>query len=106
MLFSRRLPVSVASHLRQAIWPRSGWNRAVRYLWLRLSRADGSPHGIAIGVAAGIFAAFVPVLGIQMTLAVGLAHILRGSMLGALAGTFVGSPITYPLMWAGSYRLG
>ena len=29
-----------------------------------------------------------------------------GAFLGPVAGTFVGTPLTYPLMWLGSYRVG
>jgi uncharacterized protein len=106
MLFSRREPLSPINRLKQMLWPRRGWARAARYAWLRLCRLQGSPHAIALGVSAGIFATFVPILGIQMALAAGLAYALRGNLVGALAGTFVGTPITYPLMWFGSYRLG
>ena len=106
MLFSRREPIDPIEKLRALIWPRRGWGRALRYMWLRLYRAEGSPHAVALGVAAGIFATFLPVLGFQMTLAATLAYLLRGSMVGALAGTFIGTPVTYPVMWIGSYRLG
>ena len=90
----------------QALWPRRGWSRALRYSWLRLIRTEGSPHTIAIGVAAGIFVSFLPVLGVQMTVAAALSYLMRGHVLSAVAGTFVGTPMTYPLMWLGSYRLG
>jgi uncharacterized protein len=106
MLFSRRKPLSPKQRFQGALWPRRGWLRAMRYTWLRTGRLQGSPHAIALGVSAGIFATFVPILGIQMGLAAALAYALRGNLLGALAGTFVGTPVTYPLMWFGSYRLG
>jgi hypothetical protein len=66
----------------------------------------GSPHGIAVGAAAGVFAAFLPVPGAQMLIAALLAWALRGSMLAALAGTFVGMPWTYPFIWLASHQLG
>ena len=106
MLFSRREPIDRFEKMRALIWPRRGWGRTLRCTWLRLYRAEGSPHAVALGVAAGIFATFLPVLGFQMTLAATLANVLRGSMVGALAGTFIGTPVTYPVMWIGSYRLG
>jgi uncharacterized protein len=106
MLFSRRSRRTPAERVREAVWPQMGWLRTVRYSWLRMLRTPGSPHAIAIGFAAGIFAAFVPVLGIQMALAAALAYTMRGSLMGALAGTCIGTPLTYPLMWLGSYRLG
>lgn len=106
MLFSRREPLPPTDRLWHMLWPHRGWSRGARYGWLRLCRVQGSPHAIALGVSAGIFATFIPILGIQMALAAALAYALRGNLVGALAGTFVGTPVTYPLMWFGSYRLG
>ena len=106
MLFSRREPLPPSERFMRALWPHCGWRRSARYAWLRLTRTQSSPHAIAIGVAAGIFASFVPLIGIQMTLAAALAYLLRGNILGAVAGTFIGTPVTYPLMWLGSYRVG
>ena len=106
MLFPRRTSLAIGRRLQHGLWPRGGWRRSVRYVWLRLCRTQASPHAIALGVAIGIFVAFIPVLGIQMTLAALLAYAVRGSLLAAVAGTFIGTPVTYPFMWIGSYRLG
>ena len=64
MLFSRREPLPPMERFWLVLWPRRGWGRAVRLVWLRLCRLQGSPHAIAIGVSAGIFATFVPIIGI------------------------------------------
>jgi hypothetical protein len=106
MLFRRREAPGLRERLRRAFWPRRGLARSLRYRLLRMRRLQASPHAVAIGIAAGVFAAFVPLPGAQMTLAAMLAWLLRGSMLAALAGTFVGMPWTYPFMWLASYRLG
>jgi uncharacterized protein (DUF2062 family) len=69
-------------------------------------RARASPHEIALGCAAGVFAACTPFLGFQMALAIGLALILRASIPAALAGTFIGNPLSWPAIWSASYLAG
>jgi hypothetical protein len=106
MILARRAPAGLRERLRVAVWPRRCWGRSARYGLLRLGRLQGSPHSIALGVAFGIFSAFVPVLGTQMLIAAALAVLSRASLVGALAGTCIGTPLTYPFMWLGSYSLG
>jgi uncharacterized protein (DUF2062 family) len=106
MLFGRRVPEPVLDRLRVAVWPRRSWRRSVRYADLRLRRLGASRHAIALGLAIGVFAAFQPVVGFQMLFAGAAAWLLRASIGAALAGTFVGGPVTWPFMWLASYHLG
>lgn len=106
MLLSRREPEPALVRLRVALWPRRTWRRSFRYANLRLSRLPASRHAIALGLAIGVFAAFQPVLGFQMLLAGAVAWLLRASVGAALLGTFIGSPVTWPLIWLASYHLG
>jgi uncharacterized protein (DUF2062 family) len=78
----------------------------MRYASLRLSRLNASRHTIALGIAIGVFTAFQPILGFQVLFAGAAACLLRASVGAAVAGTFVGSPLTWPLMWLASYHLG
>lgn len=80
--------------------------RRTAYLWRRLLRLRASPHEIALGCAAGIFAAFTPFLGLQMLLAVALALVLRVNIPAAVLGTFAGNPLSWPAIWAASYVAG
>lgn len=73
---------------------------------LRLTRLEANPHSVALGVAIGVFAAFVPVLGFQLGLAAVGAWLFGANVVAALLGTFIGNPLTWPLMWASSYKLG
>ena len=41
-----------------------------------------------------------------MVMASTLAWIIGGSIVGAILGTFVGNPLTYPLFWVSSYEVG
>lgn len=69
-------------------------------------RLRASPHEIALGCAAGVFAAFTPFLGLQMLLAVVLAMVFRVNVPAALLGTFAGNPLSWPVIWAMSYVTG
>lgn len=87
-------------------WPKKKFVRGWIYIAFRLLRARSSNYGLSAGFACGVFACFTPLFGFHMILAVGLAWCLRSSIITALLGTFVGTPITLPLMWAASYAAG
>lgn len=106
MLLKRREPPSFLETVRVLVWPRRSFSRSYRYLLLRLWRIPGTPHSIALGCAVGVFAIFTPFLGFQMMLAALLAWGLRGSVVASAIGTFAGNPITYPLIWIGTFALG
>jgi uncharacterized protein (DUF2062 family) len=88
------------------LWPKRSWTRSVRYIFLRLKRLPTSPHKIALGVATGVFAVFTPFLGAQMVLAGVLAWVMRGSILASALASFLGNPLTYPVIWFSTYNLG
>jgi hypothetical protein len=73
---------------------------------LRLGRIRATPHSIALGCAAGVFAIFTPFLGCQMILAATLAIVLRGNVFASAVGTFAGNPLTYPVIWGSTFGLG
>ena len=106
MLFARRATPPLSQRLLDILWPRQGWWRTLNYYRLRLLRMRGSPHFLAMGLATGVFAAFVPVIGIQITIAAALAYLFRGSIGAAALGTFVAMPMTYPMIWISSYWVG
>lgn len=76
------------------------------YYWRRMLRLRATPHEVALGCAAGVFAACTPFLGFQMVLAVALAFLLRVSIPAALLGTFIGNPLSWPAIWGASYVAG
>jgi uncharacterized protein (DUF2062 family) len=43
---------------------------------------------------------------LHFVLAIGLAWLLRANPLAGALGTFVGNPLSYPLIWAGTYEVG
>lgn len=78
----------------------------LRNFWQRLVREHATPHEIALGLAAGVFAACTPFLGFQMALAALLAVVLRVNVPAALLGTFAGNPLSWPAIWGASYVTG
>jgi uncharacterized protein len=86
---------------------RMTFSRAMRYQLLKFVRIRATPHAIGIGVAVGIFAAFLPLVGVHMALAAALAWMFGGNIIAAVACTvLVGNPITYPFIWAATWEAG
>ncbi len=106
MLFRRRTPPGIGEKLRVWIWPRRSWVRSSQYVSKRIFRLTGSPHTIAAGVAAGVFASFTPFMGLHFIIAFMVAYVLAGNMIAAALGTFVGNPLTFPFIWASTFSFG
>lgn len=88
------------------VYPRGGWLRAVQYTMHRLRRLPDQPHRIGRGVAAGVFISFTPLFGFHLIGAMGLALALRGNVLASVIGSFVGNPVTIPIIAVLSMGLG
>jgi uncharacterized protein (DUF2062 family) len=106
MLFRRRNPLSLRERIKLALWPANGWRRSISYIGKRVLRLSGSPHAIAAGFAAGVFSTFTPFLGFHFAISFLAAFLIGGNMIAAAFGTVVGNPLTYPLMWLASYKVG
>jgi uncharacterized protein len=106
MLFRRRNPASWQEKLRIALWPRRSWLRSVKYIAKRIMRLTASPHAIAAGVAAGVFASFTPFFGFHFIIAFTVSYIIAGNFFAAALGTFFGNPLTFPFIWASTYSVG
>jgi uncharacterized protein (DUF2062 family) len=106
MLFKRRNPLSFREKLRIAVWPANGWKRSARYIGKRVMRLSGSPHAIAAGFAAGVFASFTPFLGFHFIISFVVAFLIGGNMIAAALGNGVGNPLMLPVIWLTSYKVG
>lgn len=106
MLFKRREKTPLQERVRVALWPRRSWGRSVRYIGKRVLRLSASPHAIAAGFAAGTLVSFTPFVGFHFIMAGFLAYFTGGNILASALGTAVGNPLTFPFMWAASYRVG
>lgn len=106
MLFKRRDKPSTLSRLRLWLWPRVSWRRSGSYYVKRILRLSGTPYAIAMGAAIGAFASFTPFVGLHLILTLAVAWLVRANMIAGAIGTAIGNPLTFPLIWAGTYELG
>lgn len=106
MLFKRRTPANWREKLRVAVWPRRNWIRSTKYLAKRVLRLTASPHAIAAGIAAGVFASFTPYMGFHFLISFAVAYLVAGNVIAAATGTFFGNPVTFPFIWASTYATG
>ncbi len=106
MLFRRRKPADILERMRTMLWPRRSFWRSAQYFAKRVLRLTATPHAIAAGVAAGVFVSFLPYLGLHFLLAAAIAWLLAGNLIASAFGTAIGNPLTFPLIWASSYKLG
>lgn len=106
MLFRRRKSPSRVEQFRIAVWPRNSWARSTRYFGKRVLRLTATPHAIAIGFAAGTFASCTPLIGFHFLTAFALAYLVRGNIIAAAIGTSIGNPLTFPFIWASTFKIG
>lgn len=106
MLFKRRKRTSHIERARLLVWPRVSWRRSTLYYVKRILRLSATPYAIAAGCAIGAFVSFTPFIGFHIMISVALAWLIRGNFIAAAIGTSVGNPLTFPLIWASTYRLG
>jgi uncharacterized protein (DUF2062 family) len=81
-------------------------SQALRRHGRRLVNLRASPHDIALGCAIGAFVSITPLLGVQTILAIAIALLFRASVPAAVAGTFVGNPLSWPFIWVSTYFMG
>lgn len=93
-------------HIQEYLWPSIGGRAFLRFMEIKLKRARGSAHAIALGFALGAFASFTPFMGFHALLGIILAVPFGGSAIMAVLGTIVGNPWTFPAIWLSSYNLG
>jgi len=79
---------------------------ATTFLKYRVLHVDDSTHRIALGVALGLFIAYMPPLGFHIVLAVLLSVILRANKFVALTFVWVSNPFTFILLYYPNYLLG
>ncbi len=107
-MFQRRTPISTLQKIRQALWPKMGWWRFLKYYRLRVVRLSSTAESIATNLAAGSAISFTPFFGIHIFGAMGIAWILghRINLIASTVGTFMGNPWTFPFLLFSSYSVG
>lgn len=88
----------------EKIWTRLA--RAGRYTYLRIVRIKAPAESIALGLALGVFAGALPLLSLQMAIAVSLALIMRASIIAAALGTWWSNPFNWAIIFPIFHMLG
>jgi uncharacterized protein len=78
----------------------------IREFVQRIKNLKGDPHYVAMGLAIGVFISLTPTIPFHTVLAVSFAIILRGSKAAAVLGVWFSNPITAPIFYWGSYKVG
>lgn len=80
--------------------------RTRAFIKFRIIHVDDSPHRIALGVALGMFTAFLPLLGLHTITALMLAFITRANKAIALLCSWISNPFTVIPIFVPCYLLG
>ena len=105
-MFKRRERRSIFRFFSEVIFSLKGIGRAIEYVGIRLKRIPDTPHKISLGMSCGIFASFTPLFGLHFLIAGLLSYVLRANVLASLIGTFMGNPITFPIITVFNLKLG
>ncbi|MDO5646936.1 DUF2062 domain-containing protein [Paracoccus sp. (in: a-proteobacteria)] len=105
-MFKRRNRRSLGQVAGALIYPKGGWGRASTYVMHRMRRLPDQPHRIARGFACGVYVSFTPLFGLHFLLGALMAWVIRGNIIASALGTFVGNPLTFPLIAVVSIGLG
>ncbi len=102
----KRNPRSYARTVLEFFYPRGGWYRAAVYVVHRIRRLPDPAHRIARGIAAGVFVCWTPFFGMHFVTAALITWVIRGNILASILATFVGNPLTFPIIAEVSLDLG
>ncbi|MEW5909043.1 MAG: DUF2062 domain-containing protein [Thermodesulfobacteriota bacterium] len=72
----------------------------------RIKRLEGDPHYVAMGLAIGVFIGITPTIPFHTVLAVFLSFLLKGSKVAAALGVWISNPITIPVFYFLSFKIG
>ena len=77
-----------------------------KFLLHKVLHADDTPHTIALGVAVAVVVAFLPLLGFQTVIAVGLAAILGANKAVCFPIVWITNPFTLGPIYVACWKLG
>ena len=80
--------------------------KPVRRFLKKLLLLNGTPHGIALGFALGLFLSVIPTFALGMIIALALAPILKANVVATYLGTAVVNPFTAVFFYGLDYFVG
>ena len=80
--------------------------RSIKFLKYKIFRIRDLPESIAVGLAWGAAVSFTPLLGFHILICFLGTFLMRGNLLAAAAGTIVGNPWTFPIIYFIGFEIG
>jgi uncharacterized protein len=75
-------------------------------LAVRIKKLQGDPRYVATGMAIGVFVGVTPTIPFHTLIAIAMAFIFKGSKPAAAIGVWFANPITIPIFYIGSFKVG
>ncbi len=72
----------------------------------RVKKLQGDPRYVAMGMAVGVFVGVTPTIPFHTIIAIALAFVLKGSKPAAAIGVWFANPLTIPIFYIGSFKVG
>ncbi len=91
---------------KKAATPRPTWRQQLKAFYLKAKSLQGDPHYVAMGMAIGVFVAVTPTIPFHTVIAVAIAFLLKASKPAAFISVWFSNPLTIPLFYYGSYKVG
>jgi len=86
--------------------PKKTVKERLKALFIRIKELQGDPRYIATGMAVGVFVGVTPTIPFHTLIAIALAFVFRGSKPAAAIGVWFANPVTIPLFYIGSFKVG
>ncbi len=82
------------------------WFRLHAFLSHKVLHTDDTPHAIALGAAIAMFITFLPLIGFQTVIAVGLAALVRANKAICVPIVWITNPLTMVPIYRACLTLG
>ncbi len=82
------------------------WLRARKFLAHKVLHTNDTPHAIALGAAVAVLVAFLPLIGLQTVISVGLAALLRANKAVCIPIVWITNPFTMVPIYGFCLALG
>lgn len=77
-----------------------------KFLLNKILHADDTPHAIALGVALAVLVAFLPLVGFQTAIAIGLAAMFHANKAVCIPIVWITNPLTLGPIYTACWALG
>ena len=99
-------PVVPLKHEKTEMEKRPPLKEQLKSFWHKIKKLQGEPRYIATGMAIGVFIGITPTIPFHTVIAIALAFLFKGSKPAAAIGVWIANPITIPIFYIGSFKVG